>query len=110
MNGTYFTNISHFLDDEGKLQPDMPGPARKLASFIVLVIDATSQRIPKDDFDTHIRCRQPNCVGSIRSSLMSVNDEISWACSDCGHHGVISNWQGTKWDQQFVVRSDAFSP
>jgi hypothetical protein len=66
----------------------------------VLVIDVASQNIPSDNNDTHIRCRQHGCVGSIRSSLMSVNDEISWACPDCGHHGVISNWQGTKWDQQ----------
>ena len=100
MNGTYFTDISHFLDDEGKLQADMPGPARRLASFLVLVIDTASQSIPNDNYNTHIRCREHGCVGSIRSSLMSMNDEISWACPACGHHGVISNWQGTEWDQQ----------
>jgi hypothetical protein len=104
MTGTYFTDISHFLDDEGKLQADMRGPARRFASFLVLVIDAASQKIPNDKFDTHIRCRQPGCLGSIRSSLMSTDGEISWACSECGHHGVISNWQGTEWDQ----RADVF--
>jgi hypothetical protein len=29
-----------------------------------------------------------------------MNDEISWSCPDCGHNGVIRNWQGTKWNQQ----------
>ncbi len=100
MNGTYVTDITHYLDDKGELPAEMPAPARKLASFLVLVIDAVSQDIPVDDDDTHIRCRQHGCTGSIRASLMSMNDEISWACPDCGHNGVISNWQGTKWNQQ----------
>jgi hypothetical protein len=100
MNGTYCTDITHFLDDEGKLQADMPSPARKLASFLVLVIDAASQEIPNEDHDTRIRCRQPRCMGSIRSSIVSMDDAISWVCPDCGHNGVISNWQGTEWDHQ----------
>ena len=100
MSGTYVTDITHYLDAEGELPEEMPGPARKLASFLVLLIDAVTQDLPAHDHDTHIRCRADGCTGSIRASLASMNDEISWSCPDCGHNGVIRNWQGTKWNQQ----------
>jgi hypothetical protein len=91
-------DITHYLDDVGELG-EMPGPARKLASFLVLLIDATTQAFPVDDHDTHIRCRENACTGSIRTSLLTVIEEISWHCPECGHHGVIRKWQDTKWDQ-----------
>ena len=99
MNGTYVTDITHYLDEAGELA-EMPAPARELASFLVLLIDATTQALPADDVDTRIRCRTEACTGSIRSTLPSMEDEISWFCPDCGHHGVIRNWQGTKWNQR----------
>jgi predicted RNA-binding Zn-ribbon protein involved in translation (DUF1610 family) len=98
MKQTYVTDITHYLDETGELA-EMPGPARKLASFLVLLIDATSQVGPVSDFDTKIRCRTDACTGSIRTSLASMNDEIVWRCPDCGHNGVIREWQGTKWNQ-----------
>lgn len=100
MTGTYVTDITHYLDDEGELPAEMPSPVRKLASFLVLVIDAASQDIPADALNTNIRCRQEGCTGSIHASLTSIDDEITWSCPECGHNGVIRNWQGTKWDQQ----------
>lgn len=42
MKQTYVTDITHYLDETGELA-EMPGPARKLASLLVLLIDATSQ-------------------------------------------------------------------
>lgn len=99
MTKTYVTDITHFLDKNGELI-EMPGPARKLASFLVLLIDATTQACPARDSDTHIRCRTIACRGSIRASLASRDDEISWHCPECGHNGVIRNWRETKWDQR----------
>ena len=98
MSGTFVTDISHYLDATGELA-EMPSPARKLASFLVLLIDATSQACPVSDHDTAIRCRTDACTGSIRTSLISMNGEIVWHCPNCGHNGVIRNWQGTKWNQ-----------
>ena len=98
MSGTYVTDITRYLDDTGELA-EMPSPARKLASFLVLLIDATSQVCPVSNHDTSIRCRTDTCTGSIRTSLASMNEEIIWRCPDCGHNGVIRNWQGTKWNQ-----------
>ena len=98
MNQTYVTDITHYLDETGELA-EMPAPARKLASFLVLLIDAASQVFPAGNFDTKIRCRTDACTSSIRTTLSSLDQGISWQCPDCGHNGVISNWQGTKWDQ-----------
>ena len=98
MSGTYVTDITHYLDEAGELA-EMPGPARKLASFLVLLVDEATQAMPADDHDTGIRCRKKACTGSIRISLGSMQDEISWQCPVCGHHGVIRNWQDTKWNQ-----------
>jgi hypothetical protein len=99
MTGTYVTDITHFLDDSGDLAAGMPSPARKLASFLVLIIDAVTQTAPAHDHDTQIHCRMEACTGSIRASLAQPQQEISWCCPDCEHNGVIKNWQGTKWDR-----------
>jgi hypothetical protein len=98
--GTYVTDITHFLDDQGEVSVDMPREARQLASFLVLVIDATSRNIASDNQDINIRCRKADCTGQIRASLASTNDVIEWFCPDCGHNGVIRNWQATKWNQR----------
>jgi len=99
MSNTYVTDITHFLDKNGELA-EMPGEARQLASFLVLLIDVTTaQASPSHNHDTHIRCRAEACTGSIRASVASKGGEIVWHCPKCGHNGVIRNWQGTKWDQ-----------
>ncbi len=90
MKRTYVTDITHFFNGDGELG-EMPRPARKLASFLVLLIDATSQVGPVRDYDTHIRCKTKACTGSIRTSLASRDGEISWQCPECGHNGVIRN-------------------
>jgi hypothetical protein len=100
MSKTYVTDIAHFLDADGELA-EMPKPARRLASFFVLLIDAITQQqaYPARDHDTRIRCKTGHCTGSIRASVASHDSEIVWLCPKCGHQGVIRNWQGTKWDQ-----------
>ena len=45
MSGTYVTDITHYLDDDGELPTELPSPARKLASFLVLVIDEVTQQL-----------------------------------------------------------------
>jgi hypothetical protein len=61
MGGTYITDITHYLGKDGELA-EMPGEARKLASFLVLLIDVTTQAFPASDHDTHIRA-EPTPVG-----------------------------------------------
>ncbi|MDR3636964.1 MAG: hypothetical protein P4L84_24380 [Isosphaeraceae bacterium] len=95
---TYVTDITHYLDETGEVAP-MPGPARKLASFLTLLIEAATGAPSPAGNDSGIRCRTKACRGSIRTSLPSSRNEISWHCPICGHNGVIRNWNNTKWNQ-----------
>ncbi len=96
--GGYVTDIRHYLDELGELA-EMPAPARTLVSFLTLLIDEATSAFPAEDHESRIRCREPDCNGTIRTRLVSKQDEISWRCAVCGHHGVIRNWQDTKWNQ-----------
>ena len=97
--GAYVTDITHYLDETGELLT-LPGPARKLASFLTLVIEAATGIASTDEHDSGIRCRAKGCRGTIRTGLPPTRGEILWICSVCGHHGVIRNWQNTKWNER----------
>jgi hypothetical protein len=103
MSGTYVTNITHYLDDEGEIVATIPAPARKLASFLVLLIDSiTSESLPTT-LPSEIRCRKRGCYGQIIISLDDITGPINWQCSQCDHHGIISQWQGSKWDNRHAA-------
>jgi hypothetical protein len=76
----------------------LPGPARKLASFITLVIEAATNSASADECESRVRCRKRSCRGTIRTVLPDQSSEILWHCPVCGHNGVITNWQNTKWN------------
>ena len=99
MSETYVTNITHYLDENGEIDY-MPAPAKKLASFLVLIIDNTTSTGSINYDDTGIRCRKRGCHGSILSRLAEGAEEILWQCPICGHNGIIRNWQDTKWDRR----------
>jgi len=99
MSGTYVTDITHYLDERGELAT-MPSPAKKLANFLVLVIDSATSVGSTNYDDTGIRCRAEGCSGSVLSRLTEDAKEIHWHCPICGHNGVIRNWQNTKWDRR----------
>jgi hypothetical protein len=96
--GTYVTSITHYLDDDGELL-SLPGPARKLASFLALLIEAATGTESEHYHDSGIRCRTKACRGTILTMVPSNQTEITWHCPACGHNGVIRNWQATKWNQ-----------
>ena len=98
MTGTYITDIRHFLDDSCELA-NMPPEARSLASFLVLIVDNATESCSGFFQDTQIRCRSQGCHGTILAMLDFKTEEILWQCPLCGHHGLISNWQNTKWDR-----------
>ena len=100
MSGTYVTDVSHYLDDDGEIVANVPIPARKLASFLVLIIDCiTAADVPATITST-LRCRKRGCHGSVIIALPNPMDEIHWQCNKCQHNGIISQWQGTKWDNR----------
>src|SRR5207244_2813171 len=60
--GTYVTDITHYLDEAGELMRTS-GPARKLASFLTLLIDEASGAASADAHDSGVRCRTKACRG-----------------------------------------------
>lgn len=98
MTNTLVTNITHYLNEKGEMA-EMPAAARKLASFLVLLIDQTTSVGSVNFDDTGIRCRAKKCEGFILSRITEDGEEIAWHCPVCGHNGVIRNWQNTKWDK-----------
>lgn len=94
----YISNMQHFLDETGNIPKQMTKEGRELASFFALVIDTTTKNLPAKLTPTVIRCFEKGCQGLIKSEILGKNDEIHWACSKCQNEGVISHWQGTKWD------------
>jgi hypothetical protein len=97
-SATYIADITHYLDETGEVA-QIPGPARKLASFLTLLIEAATGAPSAGEHDSGIRCRAKACRGTIRTVLPPGRDEISWHCQICGHNGVIRNWHNTKWNQ-----------
>ena len=98
MPKTYVSDISHYLDDAGELK-EMPASVRRMAEFLVAIIDAVTRRFPTIGHDTDTRCRRIGCKSSVLASLQAVDGKITWRCPLCKQNGIISNWQGTKWDQ-----------
>ncbi len=92
----YITNFQHFPDKNGNIPKDMPKEARELANFLALLIDDATT----NDYDSEpeIRCIENNCPGLIVPTLIEEYNEIYWVCTHCKTSGVISNWRGTKWD------------
>ena len=92
--------MPHFLDEKGNIPTEMPKQARELASFMALVVDTTTKTLPSTLTSTDIRCFNKGCHGLIKTAIMPKSGEIHWYCPDCENEGVISGWQGTKWDNR----------
>jgi hypothetical protein len=97
-NTTYVTDITHYLDEAGELA-QIPRPARRLASFLTLLIEEATSAPSAREHDSRIRCLAKDCRGTIRTSLPPGQVEIFWRCRACGHNGIIRNWNNTRWNQ-----------
>ncbi|MBF0217784.1 MAG: hypothetical protein HQL30_12425 [Candidatus Omnitrophica bacterium] len=98
MEGTYITDIKHFLDENGEIA-DMSPEGKNLAGFLVLLIDIISKEYPMEYIETGVRCRMKGCDSIILGRAEEDSDEIIWHCPKCGHNGIIRNWYDTKWDR-----------
>jgi hypothetical protein len=92
----YMTDLSHFLDENGKIIKSMPKEAREMAGFFFLIKDAV---ISSEAYEikTEIRCFKPGCDGKIFIRL-SEEENIEWHCLMCGVSGIIHNWHIYKCD------------
>lgn len=98
MRGTLITNLTHFLDERGRIAPPS-GPARRLADFLTHIV-ATVTHDPDGPL-APIRCRRrpgrKPCPG-ILDAIFGADEEILWECPQCHDHGVITDWQNSFWD------------
>ena len=97
MAKTYISDISHYLNDIGLLK-EMPAAVRRMAEFLTAIVDAVTAKCPTIGHNTGVRCRKRGCKGVIHASLQHADGRITWWCLLCEQNGVISGWQGTKWD------------
>jgi len=79
----YITNMTHFLDKQGNIPREMPTEARELASFLALVVDATTKTMSSILTSTEIRCFKKKFEGLIKSEILGKRDDIHWVCSKC---------------------------
>jgi WD40 repeat protein len=78
-HNTYVTDMRHFLDDDGEIVRNMPGEARQLASFLALVVDATSVENSSNFDELPLRCRGTECGGRVLARV--VTSGILWFCA-----------------------------
>jgi len=78
----------------------MPQEARELANFLALVVDAVTRTMPTTLTSTKIWCFQKGCHGVVKSAIRPKEGEIHWYCPECENEGLISSWQGTRWDNK----------
>lgn len=98
----YITDPWHFLDENGNLPYDLPGPAKKLSLFLGQIIRECSAQPAGTTYVTSLKCRRrparKPCPGKILTWRNSENDSIKWECSQCGTGGEIHNWRRCPWD------------
>jgi hypothetical protein len=98
----YVTDPWHFLDENGELPDDLPGPARRLTIFLAPIISEMRGLPAERAFLTSLKyqqrpVRRPH-LGKILSWRNNENDSINWECSHCGAGGEIHNWKRSPWD------------
>jgi hypothetical protein len=93
---SWITNITHFLTDDGDLGP-LPGPARKLAEFLLEIIETVVASGSAGTVNTGVRCRRrpghKPCPGIVIARIRAGEDVIEWRCGECGDDGIITHWR-----------------
>ena len=94
----FVSDIRHFLDMPG----DAPGPARRMAEHLTLLVRAASAGEGGQAWVTALPCRRrPGrrpCTGHLAVFRSDVPPSIEWRCTGCGDEGVISGWEGSPFD------------
>ena len=94
----FVSDLRHFLD----LPDDTPGPARRMAARLSLIVRAATAGDAGVAWESALGCdrrprRQP-CPGHLAVRRTDVPPSIAWWCTSCGDEGVISGWEGSPYD------------
>ncbi|MGH9114052.1 MAG: hypothetical protein ACRDZN_17385 [Acidimicrobiales bacterium] len=94
----YVSDLRHFLD----LPDDVPGPARRMAERLTLIVRAATAGDAGAAWVSAITCdRRPRrrlCAGHLAVRRTDVPPSIAWRCTSCGDEGVISGWERSPYD------------
>ena len=94
----FVSDLRDFLD----LPDDVPGPARRMAERLTLIVRAATAGDAGTEWVTALTCdRRPGrrpCAGHLAVLRTDVPPSIAWGCTSCGDEGVISGWEGSPYD------------
>lgn len=89
----FVSDLRHFLD----MPEAAPGPARRMAEHLTLVVRAATAGEGGQSWVTALPCRRrPGrrpCTGNLAVFRSDVPPSIEWRCTACGDEGVISGWE-----------------
>lgn len=94
----YVSDLTHFVDDQGRA---VSGALGKLGRYLGLIVESAS--LMKEGHVGYIplRCGNPvrrkRCYGQLTAGR-AARDCIEWACPTCGEAGQITNWANTEFD------------
>ena len=101
----FVSDLRHFLD----LPEDVPGPARRLAEQLGLIVRAGSAGPLGRPWVSALRCRRrPGhrpCPGHLAIFRPEAPAPIQWGCPACGDEGTISGWQDSPYDLRRAPRT-----
>lgn len=98
----YVSILTHFLDEEGNIPKHIPEEARELASFHALIVDEATAHLPETVWYTDISCFNKECDSNTITEFVEDGKKIWWYCPECDMEGVISEWQGCRWDNTIL--------
>jgi hypothetical protein len=94
----FVSDLRHFLD----LPPDVPGPARRMADHLTLIVRAATAGEAGVTWASALTCsRRPGrrpCQGHLALVRTEVPPSIEWRCTSCGDDGIISGWERSPFD------------
>lgn len=101
MGDTWITDLTHFLDEKGRVAPEK-GPARRFAEYLTSIVAMVSRPELIIPPEYRVRCRRrpgrKPCGEDIEVDLDPETEDVVWWCPRCGDNGYIQNWKGTVWD------------
>ena len=104
------SDLQHFL----YMPDDAPGPARRMAEHLTMIVRAATAGDPGLPWVSALSCmRRPNhraCHGNLVLRRVDVPSSIEWQCANCGDDGVISGWERTPFDLRRRDNEPSLSP
>ncbi len=99
------TNIQHFMDGDN-IVDDLPDEVQELVQFLTKVIEASTEAYDDSIPSAFVSsCRNDKlCEGDIITWISLDDDQIHWGCTDCDDSGIITGWEGTRWDNRNLTR------